>query len=167
MAEAETSSTSDASDAVRGIEEALAMLLREAVDLKNLLMPYTRKRSLLVLSGHSEVQKLRDAASTAVGILDKLATFAQVAATLPHMKANFDESDISKLGTLIPVIQRCAPSFLHVERGDSSMNAVSGLAGLSEQVKTRIKSTSLLDVFTEFNQALSDLFEVRVSRLAS
>lgn len=95
------------SEAWRRIMKSFATLLRDAIDAKNILTPYTRKRSLLALSGPLDALKLREAASITIDILDMMAMFAQIASTPVPLPALDDEGELSIFETLISGIQRC------------------------------------------------------------
>lgn len=93
-------------DQVDSLESIFTTLLREITELKSLLAPYTKKRSLLVFTGHSDMLKLREAASASVSILKSLLEFVQVASAFPLLEEKFIESEVHSFRLLLLDIRK-------------------------------------------------------------
>lgn len=102
---ATASEGSTQSDSSRNLGDLPVLLLREALDIKNILVPHTRKRSLLVTSGHSDMFRLREVVSITVAILDKMSNFAQIVSAIPRSLENFDEDEIANIRSLLSHMQ--------------------------------------------------------------
>ncbi|KAF8314796.1 hypothetical protein DL93DRAFT_2227875 [Clavulina sp. PMI_390] len=131
-----SSSTLPEKDSIPTLISNCSILLQDAIDIKNLLVPHTRKRNLIALSGHAKIQRLREVISVLVVILEGISNVARLISSAAEDNTEWDDSKIQQALRFIQDIQ-------------------SDLDILSSEVKSRIKTPHLAAAIEAFNTAYS------------
>lgn len=88
-----------------------ATMLKDIIDLRHLLEPYSKKRALLVLSGLIDAQKVREILPATIAILSRYESIAQIAPELSGLGI-IDEEELSNFTQFMVRQQRyCLTNF--------------------------------------------------------